>query len=195
MRDEDSSPIRDAALSAGFTGGTMAGLGTLFGKFSPKELAEMSLKKRVLSAMLKGAGTYAALGAGATAAGVGLLGKPREDEPTGYTRRGAVGGAVGGGLVGGGLGALVGSGKVKMPSSITPDWLLEYAGKLKGKKGALIGAGLGALGLGAAASYAGSDEGMPLDFIANEMREQEKERKRKEYEQLLAGSGINQYDF
>lgn len=180
--DHDQNPVLNAAVSGGGTGGLMAGMGTLFSKFSPEELAKASLRSRVLKAMLKGAGAYGALGAGATAAGVGLMGKPEADEPTGYTRRGGIGGAVAGGAVGGGLGALVGSGKMKLPSA-APEWLAHYASKLKGGKGALIGAGIGALGLGAAASYAGSDEGMPLDFLANEMRE----RKKREYEQLLSG--------
>lgn len=190
----EKHPIRNAAISAGLTGGTMAGLGTLFSKFSPTELAEMSLKKRVLSAILKGAGSYAALGAGATATGVGLLGEPGEDEPTGYTRRGGIGGAVGGGIAGGALGAAIGSGKMKMPS-MAPEWLARYASKLSGARGAKIGGALGALGLGAAAAYAGSDEGMPLDYLNNELHEQEKEKKRREYEQLLSGSGIDQYNF
>lgn len=155
-------PIIKAGISGGLTGGALGGIGAALSK-------DPLTREALIKAMLSGAATYGGLGAGSTAVGLGLLGKPKQDEPSGYARRGAVGGAVGGSLAGGSLGALVGSGKMKVPQAL-PSWVAEYASKLKGGKGALIGAGVGALGLGAAAAYTGGDEGMQLDFIENELR-------------------------
>lgn len=178
--DRDDPKIRDATLTAMLGGGTTgAVLGGLGGLFDPKGLTAKGIGTKALLGALGSAG----VAGGSTYLGNKLMGVPDDADPTGYTTRGGVGGAVGGGAVGAGLGALAARGKIPIPKS-SPEFLRAYAQKLKAmplSKGAGIGAALGALGLGSAAAYMGADEGMQLDFFHNQVDAEKRRKMREEY--------------
>ena len=177
--DRDDPKIRDATLTAllgGGASGAVLGAGSgLFGKGSvtAKNIGTKALLGALGSGALAGASTYI---------GNKALGAPEDDDPTGYTTRGGVGGAIGGGISGAGLGALAARGKVPLPKA-SPEFLRAYAQKLKAMplgKGAGIGAAIGALGLGSLASYFGADEGMQLDFMHNQVQAEKLKKMRAE---------------
>jgi hypothetical protein len=166
----------NALLSGGFSGAALGSLPKLLSAARPNWRA-------LLTSAGIGGGLGAAAAGGSTFVGSALMGTPNEDEPSGYTRRGAIGGAIGGGLVGGGLGAVTGAGKIPMEKSY-PFLLKELAkrlGKFPTSKGAAIGAGIGALGGGILAGASGADEGMQLDLITNELRDAERRKQREKY--------------
>lgn len=173
MRDKRRSAIADAmrtaALSGLAGGAVLGGAGRLIGG------------ARKFSDVLKGMGTAGAissgLAAGSTGLGSVLMGAPDDDDTSGFTHRGALGGAVGGSLLGAGLGALASRGHLRLPvRNLVTDYFKSLA-KQGGGKALLHGAAAGAVGGGLAAGYQGADEGMQLDFIRTELAEQ-KRRKR-----------------
>jgi hypothetical protein len=162
--------VRNAALSGAAGGAVLGGAGRLLGgtrKFSD-----------LLKGMAQAAGISGGLAAGSTGLGTVIMGgTPDEDDPHGFTHRGALGGAVGGTLLGAGLGALVGRGVLKAPGkNLVSDYFRNLA-KRGGAGGLLHGAAAGALGGGAVAGYQGADEGMQLDFLRSEVQDS-KRRKR-----------------
>lgn len=109
MRDEEEKSAmqaaKDAAKSAALWG-TIGGISTQL----------LGGNRSIPSILLRGLGMGAAsapIAAGATALGQEALGQPNPEDPTGYTKRGALGGAVGGGLMGAGLGYLLGGGRLR----------------------------------------------------------------------------------
>lgn len=184
MVSGDESRIREATLTAllggGLTGSVMGGLGGLFDSHGGSGKA---LKRKAMIGALAGGAAGAGIAGGSTFLGNKILGAPEEDDPTGFTTRGAVGGAVGGGIGGAGLGALAAREKIPFPKK-SPEFLRAYASKLKAmplSKGAGIGAAVGALGLGSLASYLGADEGMQLDFINNQVKAEKMKKMRSDY--------------
>lgn len=176
----DDPSLRDstlkALLSGGISGSIVGSLPTLLSKGRPN-------LKRLLQAASVGGGIGATAAGGSTLAGSAILGTPDEDEPSGYTRRGALGGAAVGGTLGGALGALAGSGKVESKASYPylVRQMMDKLGKMPKGRGALLGAlgGAGVGALGAAAS--GADEGMQLDVISHEMRDAKRRKMRDIY--------------
>ncbi len=157
-KDATIEAAKKAGISGAATGGVLGGLGALF--------SEGRGWGSVAKAALAGAGSYGALSGGTSYLGSQLLGAPDEDDPTAYTRRGAVGGAVGGGAVGAGLGALANKGKLKVPGNSLGSRHLAALLRRLGPKGA---AGVGAILGGTTAAYAGVDEGMQVDAYEQEM--------------------------
>lgn len=169
-----------AALSGAIGGGIFGASGAILGGVrKPTDL----LKHALMGSIMTGAAA-----GGATKLGSELMGAPEPDDIGGYTERGTVGGLLGGGLLGGIGGAIIGSGKLKMPKgkwasklsggmsdNIFGDAMKKFAsqgGKVGAAKGAGLGGGMGALG----SAFVGSDEGMQLDFIMNKIQEEERQR-------------------
>lgn len=181
---KDDPKVRDATLTALLGGGaTGAILGGTAGLFGDVRGGKNALLKAVGTKALLGALASGALAGGSAYIGNKSMGAPEDDDPTGYTTRGAVGGAIGGGIGGAGAGALAARGKLPLPKK-SPEFLRAYAQKLKAmplSKGAGIGAAIGALGLGSLAAYQGADEGMQLDFINNQMAAEKRKKMREEY--------------
>lgn len=167
-RPEVLNAAGTAALSGGGYGGI---LGALAGIITKKPEMGMVIRKALM-----GAGIGGAVAGGSTLAGTALMGRPKNDEPNPYMRRGAVGGAALGAAGGAGLGAAVASGRVKMPGMIakSEDWISEYLktlAKNPSRANMLRAAGLGALGLGGLGAYNAGYEGMQLDALGNEIDE------------------------
>src|SRR5438045_3134464 len=101
-KDDMLDNVRSAALSGLASGALLGGAGKIIGG------------ARKLSDIAKGAGIGGAisggLSAGATGLGSALMGNPSDDDSSGFTHRGAVGGALGGLLLGGGIGGLASAG-------------------------------------------------------------------------------------
>ena len=198
--DSRRKRLAKLALSAGLSGGVLGTVGKLaYGK----PAGALDLAKAFLGTGATAAGLATASGA----LGDAVLGDPDSKESTPYTKRGFVGGAVGGGLAGGALGALAASGQLgklltaskisgvaglgeKLGSSAPADNLiLEQFRKLaanptagKTALGALLGGGV----VGAGAAYQAGDEGMQLDTLQSQQREQ---ALRKEAKQKARGLG------
>jgi hypothetical protein len=170
-RTDSIDAAKQAALSGALTGGTLGSVGALLGGARSKAA--------LLKAALLGAGAGGTVAGGTNLLGTAIMGPPAADDPTAYTRRGAVGGAVGGGLLGAGIGALAAKGKIKIPGSpMIAGFFEKMAGSpTAAKRGAI----LGALGLGAAAAYQGSDEGMQVDAINQEMERRRRQALLEEY--------------
>jgi hypothetical protein len=166
--DEEWKRYLQMAASGGLTGASMGGLGKILGG------------SRSLPAILGGVGLGAATGATAipAAAYVGeqVLGAPSEDEQQPYTLRAGLGGtiagagvgALGGGYIGSGLAEAMGrtfpGAAAAAHSQLPLDNLIIDKLKKAGKwKGALAGAGLGALALG----FTSADEGQQIDTFRN----------------------------
>lgn len=192
--EEKEDAIARASIRAAASGGLSgAALGAGASLFSPT---------RGLSNIVKNAG-LAGLGMGAIAggsiyAGSKILGPPTEEEDTGFTRRGGLGGLVAGVPTGALLGGLAGSGLHntandllelgpnsvakfirKHSHSLTDNSIGDYFKKLgDGPRlpGMLKGAALGAGALGAVSAFSGGDEGLQLDFIHNEINNAAKRR-------------------
>lgn len=172
---------RKAALSGGITGGILGGVGSLLG-------GARSPGRMLKSAILGGLGGGALTG-GATYLGTETLGVPDATEPGGYTWRAGLGGALlgaGGGALLGALGSRAGGFKTlkKMAQKAdipTENMIGDFYRRLSEKplkeamrKGAGLGAGIG----GGVGTFMGSDEGMQLDFIENQLREAQRQRLR-----------------
>lgn len=173
--EEYSDDVRNASLKAALSGGLS---GAIFGAgaraLSGSKAATL---KELLKAAGIGAATAGGIAGGSTFVGSSLAGAPEEDDPSGYTKRGALGGGITGGIVGAGLGALAAKGKIGIPAK-SPAFLKTYFANLKSSPHALLkGAGVGALAGGLPAAHFAADEGMQLDFIKNEMMD----KKRREY--------------
>lgn len=170
-RQQLNQSTRTAALGGGASGAVMGAVTGIMG--GKRKLADI-LKAAATSGLLSGG-----FAGGATYLGGKALGAPDEDDPSANTHRGALGGAIGGGLAGAGLGALISSGKMKVPkiAGLTDNLIIDKLKGLVGKAhGTKMGAGLmGALGAGGV-GYLGADEGMQLDFLANEMKKARKRR-------------------
>jgi hypothetical protein len=150
--------------------------------------------RSVPSILLRGLGTAAVTGpavAEGEALGHAVLGDPKDNDPTGYSVRGAVGGGLGGAALGGGVGYLLGSGRLRGLASlpyagkiaqtakeflpldnIITDRLRKWAAKPSHTNGLKAAALLG-LGGGATAGLHGFYEGMDLDFLNNLKHQQE----------------------
>lgn len=164
LREKRKKSALDAAGQAAMSGAvTGGGLGAITHLLGSGKLSKAGLLKSALT----GAGLYGGLAGGSTYVGTGLLGSPAEDDPTAYSRRAGLGGALLGGAAGAGLGALAAKGKFKIPVPI----LEKFMAKLAPKQAAAAGA----LGLGAAGAYLGTDEGMQADFLAQESRRRRRE--------------------
>lgn len=168
--------VKDATIKA-LTSGALSG--AIFGA-GAKMLASKSPAKmwEILKTAGLGAGLTGGLAGGSAYIGNSALGAPGDDEPSGYTRRGALGGAVGGGVLGSALGALVSRKGVPLPKA-APHFakaMVERLRKMPSGKGLKWGAGVGALGAGTAGAAVGADEGMSLDLLANELRDAERKR-------------------
>ena len=166
--DEEWKRYLQIAASGALTGAGMGGIGKLLGG------------SRSLPAILGAAGTGAIAGGtaipGAAYLGEQILGAPGEEDLQPYTARAGIGGALAGGAGGAGLGYLAGSGLSAKAGSVFPgvakalkaelpidNMLVDWIKRSGGKKGALLGALLGAGGLG----YLAADEGQQLDTIRN----------------------------
>lgn len=159
----NENAARDAAISGGLSGSI---IGAVTGAIDGKSRA--AILRRALIGGLGGA----TLAGGSIGVGHKILGEP--DDESSYTRSGA----VGGGLLGGSAGAL-------------GAYLLSkgYLGSA-GAKNALLrkirsmspgaATSTGALSGSAFGAYQGSDEGMQLDFIGNELYRREQEDLQKE---------------
>jgi hypothetical protein len=166
---QDREQIRDAALKALMSGGIS---GAVLGAGSKVLGGARSLKDIAKGAGIAGLAS-GALSGGAALLGSQIMGAPSDDDPHGFTHRGAVGGAVGGSLLGGGLGAAAAGGLVSLPKGKNGNLIFDYFNKLAARPNRariLKGAALGALGLGTVAGYQGSDEGMQVDFLNEEMK-------------------------
>lgn len=172
-RQTAGDAARQATLSGAASGGALGGISALLGGARSKAA--------LLKAALLGAGAGGALAGGTNILGTAIMGEPSEEDATAYTRRGALGGLVGGGLLGAGLGALAAKGKIRIPGD--PNLVSDYFKRLGmgGAGAAKKGAIAGALGLGAAASYQGADEGMQVDAINQELLRRRKEALREAY--------------
>ena len=169
--DKDiNAATRNAVLSGGASGAAF-GLGTAL--LARKKAAQVAM------AALAGGGAGGALAGGSTYLGSKLMGAPDTNDPSGFTKRAGLGGAVGGGGIGAILGGLIGG--TSAGQKLAPDVLMPYIKSLKGQRGAAIGAAIGALGLGGAAGYKGADEGMQLDFIRNQINDAKRKKMREAY--------------
>ncbi len=169
-RQSVGDAARQAAISGAVSGGALGGITSLLGGTRSKAA--------LLKAALLGAGGGAGVAAGTTALGGAIMGAPEEDDPNAYTRRGAVGGLVGGGVLGAGIGALLTKGRMKAPGLVG-----DYFTKLgtKGASGLKQGAAAGSLGGALGAAYMGSDEGMQVDAINQELLRRRKAAMLEEY--------------
>lgn len=184
MNYAEDRATKDAALKALLSGGVS---GALFGAGSKLLGSKVPVGAwDLLKSAATGAAVAAPIAGGSNYLGSKIMGPPGDDEPSGFTRRGAVGGALGGGAIGAGLGALASRGTIPLPAS-TPHFITEYIKKIKampGKKPLAIGAGIGALLGGGLAGGMGADEGMQLDLVTNELNEAKRKRLREIYGEL-----------
>ncbi len=166
--DEDWKRYLQMAASGGLTGAAFGGLGRMLG-------GSRSLPA-ILGASVLGGATGATTIPAAAYAGESVLGSVTPEEMQPYTKRAGLGGALAGAGLGAAGGAAVGSGLSKYVGDALPglskvassqlpldNILMDKLRKMGGKKGALIGALLGAGTLG----YAAADEGQQLDTIRN----------------------------
>lgn len=179
MKRRHENELTDTAKEAAKSAAIWGGLGSA----ATQLITGNRSLPNILLRGLGGAAVAAPVAGGATLLGGSILGAPRDDEPAGYSRRGAVGGAVGGSLLGGGLGYLLGSGRLRGLAKLKPvasalehakdmlpidnlvtDQLKKWAlkgGHPNGLKGAaLLGAGGGLFG-----GMTGLDEGMGIDTM------------------------------
>lgn len=159
-------PLSDATTTASLSG---AGYGSILGALAGILVKKPGLRD-ILKKTLMGGAAGGALAGGSTLAGSLELGRPREDEPNPYARRGVAGGATLGALGGAGAGVLAARGKIPLPKS--EDWLSEYFRTLvrHPTRGNLLkAAALGAAGLGTLGAYNAGYEGMQLDAMGREM--------------------------
>ena len=175
--DEDWKRYLQMAASGALTGGTMGGIGKLLGG------------SRSVGQIL-GAGGIGALAGGTAIPAASLLGEqalgaPAEADTQPYTLRAGLGGAAAGAGLGAVGGAATGAGLAGKFADMVPgaakfakdampldNLLVDYIKKSGGKKGALLGALLGAAGLG----FMSADEGQQLDTFRNISRMSEKEK-------------------
>ena len=184
MRYTEDDATREAALKAlisgGISGAAFGAGAKLLGSKGPAKAWDL------LKAAATGGAIAAPIAGGSNYLGSKVMGPPRDDEPSGFTRRGAVGGVLGGGAIGAGLGALASRGTIPLPAS-TPHFVTEYIKKLKampGKKPLGIGAAIGGLLGGGIAGSMGADEGMQMDLIQNELNEEKRRKLREMYGEL-----------
>ena len=168
MSEERKKRLRELAISGGLSGGVLGTLTNLRSFRKPTDLLRYALT---------GAGVGAGLASGSGYVGGEILGELGEHEQGGHTLRGVVGGSLGGAAVGGAVGSLaaipaVAGGLQKklgqrnfVTKAVTK--ALGAGGLSSGYRGALMGA----LGLGAAGAFVGSDEGMQLDFVDSMRKE------------------------
>ena len=185
--DVDEERLREAtkkaALSGGLSGGVLGGATAMMsGVRSPG---------RLLAAALGGGAATGGLTGGSIYAGSKAMGVPEADEPSGYALRGGLGGLMAGGMGGALLGALASRArplktltKMAEKAEVPVDNLMgDFYKRLTNRpmkeamaKGSMLGGGIGA-GVGA---FLGSDEGMQLDFIENQLKEARRQRLREE---------------
>lgn len=164
VRDATIKALISGALSGGALG---AGARVLGGARKLRDIAGPALGAAAASGGIAGGSTYL---------GSQLMGAPDPEETSGFTHRGALGGALGGGALGGVLGAGAASGIVKPPmNNLVTDYFKRLARK-PSRAGILKGAAAGALGLGGLAGYLGSDEGMQVDFLNEEIKRRMRQR-------------------
>jgi len=125
VRTEYDKDVRDATLKALLSGGLS---GAAFGGGA----GVLSGSSPIKGALVGGLGG-AALAGGSTYLGSKLMGAPDDGDPTGYTKRAGLGGALAGGTIGGGLGALAGG--TKLGASMVPEFAQKYASALRDMKG------------------------------------------------------------
>lgn len=164
--------VKDAALKATLSGGIMGGLlGGIAPMLStvpknPRKMALESLGSGALGAAISGTAA-----GGGTLLGSSILGAPDPNDSSAFTRRATLGSVLGGGLGGAVLGAA--AGKFGKLPGFSPYVLKKLAKRLsQSKRPTAYGAGAGGLAGALGAGGIGSDEGMQVDFINNELRRQ-----------------------
>jgi len=150
------SETTDAALSGALSGSLIGGGSGLMEGYSKRAI----LKRALLGALGGGALAGSAIGLGHE-----MLGQP-EDEGA-YTRSGAVGGLAAGAGAGAAGGAALASGLIPSKRGLLARIAKMGYGPAM-STGAVVGAGAGA--------FQGSDEGMQLDYIKNEMDRHNREK-------------------
>ncbi len=166
-KDRILAASKDAAKSGALSGGALGGLKGALSHGGGKSAAIQAAIGALGGAGIAGGGTYL---------GSQLLGAPEEDEPGGFTNRGALGGAIAGGAGGLGLGALLGGGGLRWLSRVP-----GVAAKASNAGETLLGRGVkalmkgpnpgkrtaAALGVGGAlgGGLYGGGEGMQLDYL------------------------------
>jgi hypothetical protein len=165
---EVNDAARNAAISGGLTGGLVGAMAPMLSS-SPKNWRKMLIESLGSAAVGGGASGIAA--GGGTLLGSSILGPPDPSDASAFTRRATLGSVLGGGVGGALLGATAAK-FGKMPS-FSPALLRKAIRRLSQSKrpasyGAAAGGTMGALGSG----FIGSDEGMQVDFINNELRRQ-----------------------
>jgi hypothetical protein len=166
--DEEWKRYLTMAASGGLTGAGMGAIGKILGG-SRSPLG-------IIGSGLAGAAVGGTAIPGATWLGEQALGAPEEDDMAPYTVRsalggaavGGAGGALGGAYIGSGLGSALGKaapGAAKFFGKNLPldNIIVDKLKRSGGAKGALLGALLGAAGLG----FMAGDEGQQLDTIRN----------------------------
>jgi hypothetical protein len=184
MSPEMKQHLKDLAISGAVSGAVLGGGG--------KAIAGARNLKEILKAAGVGAGLSTGLTVGGGGLGMLMMGEPEESDPSAFTTRGAVGGALAGGLAGAALMspkirsmAMNVAGKFgkekeladlatsRSPSGQVTNILMDKLKQLAKTKYALpAGAATGAL----VGGYQGSDEGMQADFVRNITRGRQAEQ-------------------
>lgn len=184
-RDDALESAKKTAISSGEWGSAYGALDSLlYGQRSVPQI------------LLRGLGTglmAGGIGAGSSLVGDALLGPANPNDPSAYTKEGAVGGTLGGGLLGAGTGYLLGSGKLaglahlpgaasigKAANSALPldnlvvDWIKKKMRHPSSSSGLAVAAGLGLLGAGIGGMH-GTEAGMDRDTTAHLEDENDRE--------------------
>lgn len=174
MTDEQKQRLKELLISGALSGAVLGGGGAAL--TGAKTLGAIG------KSALSGAGLGAALGGGSNLAADAVLGEPNPNDPTAYSKRGAVGGALAGGLGGAALGAIAAGGskggfsrmaRAALMNKLGRGAVAKGVGKLGSRSaGAGIVGGLGAL----VGGYQGGDEGMQMDFYKG-LKANERQRK------------------
>jgi hypothetical protein len=176
MTPEMKEHLKNLALSGAISGAVLGGGG--------KAITGAKNVGQIVKAALAGSALSGGLTLGGGGLGMMMMGEPDENDPTAFTKRSAVGGALAGGALGAGMMSpafrnlvLKGAkalGKEKDLSEMGRSWnpktgeveniLLHKLKKLQGSPAAMpAGAAIGSL----VGGYQGGDEGMQADFARN----------------------------
>ena len=185
QRDDALESAKKTAISSGEWG-------TAYGALDSLLYGQRSVPK----ILLRGLGTGLAaggIGGASSLLGDKLLGPANSDDPSAYTKEGAVGGTLGGGLLGAGTGYLLGAGKLsglahlpgaaslgKAANAALPldnlvvDWIKKKMLHPSSSSGLAVAAGLGLLGAGIGGMH-GTEAGMDRDTMAHLEDEDDRE--------------------